>query len=853
MNPVFKAIAPHLAAILIFLVSATLYFSPQLQGRFVRQGDVQQYLGMSQEVRQYYEETGERSLWTNAMFGGMPTYQINSISAGNSLIYLDKAGRLTIKQPIGRFLIAMVWFYILLIVLRVNPWLAMIGAFAYSLTTNNLVLYEAGHMTKLRVLSHLPLLAAGLILLFHRRQYIWGGLLFTAGFGLCLWANHPQMVYYFFMTLVIFGVAELVYSQRKGEMTHFLKAGAIAIAGILIGVLTAASNLWVTYEYSKDTMRGKPILAQTTANPNPQSSSETEGLAWDYAMAWSNSVIDVFASFIPGVAGGGSSEKVGSDMPMAKDPGWQQYLAQSGNTGPLYWGDLTFTSGPIYFGAVIFFLFFMGLSLVKGPLKWWVGLGTLLTFMISMGSNLEWFNRLLFDYLPLFNKFRTPNSVLSVTALLVTLLGFLALGKVIRGETDKKEIQRSLLIAGGVGGGISLFFWLIGPGVYDFSHPGDARFEQYGFNLNVLVETRKALMRQDALRTFALVALSAGLIWAFLREKINKNLLIAGIALLVIFDMWTVGRRYLDKEDFSAQASNVHILQPRPADTQILQDKDPNFRVLDVSVNPFTSSYASYFHKSLGGYHAAKLQRYQDIIDRYLSQNNQAVINMLNTKYIILPPQQQGQGPAVQQNPGAMGNAWFVGNIRMVSTPNEEIDALGAINPRREAVVHQEFADYVAGLSVDSIAGGQIQMTAYAPNHLTYSSNSDQEHLAVFSEIWYGPEKGWQAYIDGEPVEHIRVNYLLRGLRIPAGQHTIEFKFDPQSYRAGVLISRIFSTLVLFGVVGYAGFKGYHYVQNLPAEAPKPAPQPRPVSGKAASTRRPPTGRKKGDKKKGKK
>lgn len=855
MNPVFRAIAPHLAAILIFLAGSALYFSPQLQGKFVRQSDVVQYLGMSQEVREYYKETGERSLWTNAMFGGMPTYQINSIHAGNSLIYLDKAGRLTIKQPIGRFFIAMVWFYILLLVLRVNPWLAVAGAVAYSLTTNNLVLFETGHMTKLRVLSHLPLLAAGLILIFHRRKYLWGGLVFTAGFGLCLWANHPQMVYIFFMTLVIFGIAELVYHLRQGEINHFLKASAIALAGIALGTASAASNLWVTYEYSKDTMRGEPILEQAADNTRPQSSSETKGLAWDYAMQWSNGFIDLFSSFIPGVAGGGSNENVSSGMPMKKDPAWSQYLAQTRSKAPLYWGALPFTSGPIYFGAVVFLLFLMGVVLIKGPLKWWLALGALLTFMLSMGKNLEGFNQLIFDYLPLYNNFRTPNSILSVTALLVTLLGFMALAETLKEDIDKKEVLRSLMIGGGILGAISLYFILIGPSAYDFTSPGDARYAQAGFSQDVLIDTRKALMRSDALRTLILVGLAAGLIWAFLQEKISKNLLIGGIAVLVVFDAWTVGRRYVDASDFTEQSATVHTLQARPVDQQILQDTDPNFRVYDLSEGSLQSStYASYFHKSLGGYHAAKLQRYQDIIDRYLNQGDQTVMNMLNTKYLIYPAQQQGQGPVVQRNPGALGPAWFVNDIRLVNTPNEEIDALGGLDARREAVVHREFESYLQGLQPDSISGS-IQFNTYAPNRLTYTTNNTKEQLAVFSEIWYGPNKGWQAYIDGEAVEHIRVNYLLRGLRIPAGQHNIEFRFNPASYHKGVLVSRISSTLILLGLLGYGGFLGYNYFQNLPQEAPKPKPKAPKIPTRAKSSRRPAAGgqKKTGKKKKGRK
>ena len=845
MNSVFKAIGPHLAAIVLFLSITALFFSPQLQGKFIRQSDVTHYLGMAQEVKEYYKETGERSLWTNSMFGGMPTYQINTIHEGNYLIYLDKLGRLTIKQPIGRFFLAMLWFYILLVALRVNPWLAMVGAFAYSFTTNNLVLYEAGHMTKLRVLSHLPLIAAGLILAFHRRKYIWGGLLFTAGFGLSLWANHPQMVYYFFLTLLIFGIAELVYQIRKGELTHFLKASGFILAGMIVGMASTASNLWVTYEYSKDTMRGKPILQNEQTDDRPQSSSETDGLAWDYAMMWSNNTLDVFAAFIPGVVGGGSSEKVSSSMPMAKDPGWSQYLQQTRGTGPIYWGALTFTSGPIYFGAVICLLFCIGITLVKGPVKWWLVGGTLLTILISMGKNAEWLNAFLFDYFPLFNKFRTPNSVLSVTALLVTLLGFLAMGKILNEETDKKEILRSLYIGAGVTGAIALFFWLLGPGMFSFSRDSDATFTQYGFSLDPLIKTRKAFMRGDALRSFALVALSAGLIWAFLQQKLSKNLMIAGIAILVFFDMWTVGRRYLDEADFTARSSNVYTLQPRPADQQILQDQDPNFRVLDMSESTFQSSYASYFHKSLGGYHAAKLQRYADLIDRHISQGNQEVINMLNTRYIIYPPQQQGQQTVAQRNPGAMGNAWFVQQIQLVDTPNEEIDALNEINPRDQAVVHREFESYVQGIQEDSIRGS-IRLTAYAPNHLTYESNNEREQLAVFSEIWYGPNKGWQAYIDGEPAEHIRANYALRAMRLPAGQHSIEFKFEPTTYKKGVLVSRIFSSLILVGLLGFGGYQGYQFFQNLPEEAPqKPAPQPKAPQKKAAARRKKPGKKKK--------
>ena len=419
MNPLLKKILPHLAATAIFLGLCTIYFLPQLQGKVVRQGDVLQYLGMSQEVREFKAETGKESLWTNSMFGGMPTYQINTVYAGNNLRFIDRVARLDIRHPIGRFFIAMLGFYILMICLGVNHWLSIIGAVAFGFTTNNFLLYEAGHMTKLKSISHLPLTIAGLLLAY-RKKYLLGALLFALGLGLNVYSNHIQMTYYFLLTLILFGIAQLLHSIRNNELPHFLKAtGVLTVAGLL-ALGSAASNLWITYEYSKDTMRGKPILEQsaTLAAERPQSSSETDGLAWDYAMAWSNGLIDVFASFIPGVAGGGSQEKIGENAAIRKAPDWGR-IVQQGNIAPLYWGSLPFTSGPIYFGAGIFLFFLMGLFLVKGPVKWWLALGTLLTILLSMGKNLEAFNEFFYYYVPLYNKFRTPNSVLSVTGLLI--------------------------------------------------------------------------------------------------------------------------------------------------------------------------------------------------------------------------------------------------------------------------------------------------------------------------------------------------------------------------------------------------------------------------------------------------
>lgn len=812
MNIFLKKSFPHFIAILIFAALAVVYFLPQLEGKVLQQSDLIQYKGMTQEILEVQEQTGEKPLWTNSMFGGMPTYQINKPHEGNYLVYMDKLLRFGINHPIGRFLAAMLSFYILMVILGINQWLAVIGAIAFGFTTNSFTLYEAGHITKLKAISYFPLVAAG-ILLTYRRQYLWGGLIFAAGLGLNVLANHVQMTYYLGLTLPFFAIAELIRDIRKGELAHFFKATGILLIAAVFAIGASLTNLWTTFEYSKDTMRGDPILAvEESSDPEarPTSSSETEGLAWDYAMQWSNGVIDLAASFIPGAAGGGSSEQLDPESATFQDLRRKGVTSVANLPNPLYWGALPFTSGPIYFGAIVFFLFIMGLILVKSPVKWWVGLGVLLTFLLSLGKNMAFFNEFFYYYVPLYNKFRTPNSVLAVASFLIPVLSVLALHQIFKDRSSRKEILRATAIGGGIVGGLSLILFLIGPSLFSFSAPGDAQLAQAGWNIDAIIQDRQRLLRSDALRSFVLVAIAAGLIWGFLQKKIKSGYFLAGMALFVLFDLWTVDRRYVNYDSFTNKRNTEDFFQPRPVDQQILQDTDPNYRVFDVTVNSFNSAQYSYYHKMIGGYHAAKLQRYQDVIDRYLSRGNQQVLNMLNTRYIIT--QGQDGTPVVQRNPDALGNAWFVDDIQIVNTPNEEINALNNIDPAQTAVVHQTFSDYVQNLNPGS--DGRIEMANYLPDHLTYRSESGSESLAVFSEVWYGPDKGWQAYIDGEPVEHIRVNYLLRALRIPAGNHEIEFIFRPKSFYTGRIVSRIFSSFILLGLLGFIGYSGYQQVKE---------------------------------------
>ena len=827
----FQSFLPHIAAIGIFIIAASFYFSPQFSGKVITQGDIIGYRGMSQELREYKAETGEDALWTNSMFGGMPSYQINTVSSGNMIKKLERVVRMFIKPPAGQFIAAMVCFYLLMVLLGVNSWLAVVGAIAFGFATNNLVLYEAGHETKLRTISYLPLVASGMLLAF-RKRYLLGGILFGLGLGLDLAANHVQMTYYFFMTVIIWGIAELIKNIREQTLPHFAKAAGVLVVGGLLALGSAASNLWITYEYAEDTMRGEPILKQEATTGDATSSSEVDGLEFNYAMQWSNGGLDLVASFIPGVVGGGSSEPVAADSPYGQT--LRRFGAgQSGTIdAPMYWGALPFTSGPIYFGAIMVLFFIVGLFLVDGPVKWWLGLGTLLTLLLSMGKNLEGFNRFFFDVFPLYNKFRTPNSVLSVTALLVPALAILSLQDIFTGKKDKEQIIKSLAIGTGITVAIALFFALFGPGMFDFANPRDAQaFGQADPQIisalvQSLQDTRADLMRSDAFRSAILVLLAAAAVYFYLQDKLKSTLAFGILTVLTAFDLLGVGMRYVNKDDFQRPQSIAQIFAPSPADQQILQDPDPHYRVFDATVSSFQSAQPSYHHKNVGGYHAAKLQRYQDVIDRHLTQGNQAVYDMMNTKYFIVPGQ-NGQ-PAVQQNPNAFGNAWLIDSIAVVPDANAEVNALSRIPLRTAVAVHEEYSDYVSGMNPSG--AGTIRLTEYRPDKLTYQASVAQEEFAVFSEVWYGPNKGWQAYIDGEAVDHIRVNYVLRGLKIPPGEHTIVFEFAPRKYYVGKNVSLASSLLLILALLAYIGWT----IKNQPeaAAAPEPAPS-------AAKTKKP--------------
>ena len=637
----------------------------------------------------------------------------------------------------------------------------------------------------------------GLYLAYEKHR--WTGIsVYGLALGLALLSNHPQMLYYMLFTLLVFGVVALIDSIKQKTLPSFLITTGGLLVISLIALASSASKILPTLEYADDTMRGKPLLT-TSAGANSKS-SEVDGLDWTYATNWSNGWMDVVAGFIPGAAGGGSVEKAPSGSQTVKNLRNKGARVADDMRLPLYWGSMDSTGGAFYFGAVLLFFILLHFFTGNKNLSWWLGISLLLLVIISMGRNMEWFNRMLFDYFPYFNKFRTPNSVSSIISAIMGLGAAFGLHALIQEKTKGQELKKAIIYAGSPLLLISLFFALLGPSFFDFSAATDAQYAQQGFDTNDLIADRQRMMRNDAFRSFIFVALAAAGCWLYAIGKIKEGILIGLATALAVFDQTGIGRRYLSLDDFKTKRQVNQSLNKRPVDDQILkieQDRGA-YRVYDLSVNTFNSAQPSYWHNTIGGYHPAKLQRFEDVKNYHLFKGNQAVLNMMNTKYVITRDEK------LQQNPGALGNGWFVNEIKFASTNDEEISALNNFNPRQTAVLHQDFAEQVSGLQPNG--QGTINMTAYEPVKLTYTSNSNAEQLAVFSEVWYGPDKGWTATIDGEPTDILRANYLLRALRIPAGNHEIIFEFNPSSQRTGNLITLI-ASLLLIGLAGYLIFR----------------------------------------------
>ncbi|MEM6397618.1 MAG: YfhO family protein [Bacteroidota bacterium] len=860
-----KALLPHLAAIVFFAAFSTFYFYPQVQGMAIGSTDNLGWQGMSKEFTDYSAETGEATHWTTSMFGGMPTYQLGNLTRGNYISKVNSYMQLGVKYPIGMFFAASLCFYLMMLSFKVRPLLAAVGSLAFAYATFGLILYAEGHTNKYRAVAYLPLLIAGINLAF-RKKYVFGGLLFALGMGLTLVNNHIQMTYYFALTIIFYGIARLVYDSKEGQLAHFAKATLALVVGLLLAVGSSATNLLPNSEYVEESVRGQRYLSQDANQRLSYDEGNGEGgFAWERAMSWSNGSKDVLACFVPMAAGGGRAF-VDADTPYGKL--LRRYQAQPNADGqyqaPLYHGDMSFTVGPKYFGAAVLVLFILGILLVKGPLRWWLVGGTLLIILISMGKNASILNRPLFDYFPFFNKFRAPDSAMAISNLLLATLGIIGVSKWLdlpaegtraglRGSGVETR-QRQLLIATASVVGFAVVMALLGPSLINFSNQGDAASvgrllgEQAGNQsvlntfINAIEDTRVVVFRNDAWRV-AIFALLAGLsLFAILKKWVPQWAGIAALGVVILVDFHGISSRYHTHDEYKPTRQIQGYFDLTEADRQILADPDIHYRVFNTSPangNPYSDSKTSYHHKSVGGYSAVKLRRYDDLINRQLTRGNQAVFNMLNTKYYLVPA---GNGKMqAQRNPEALGNAWFVDNIQYVDSHDAEMAALNGFDPNSTAIVKSdEFADALSGLQPSG--NGQIKLDSYSPTKLTYTSNNTGEGLAVFSEIWYGPDLGWKATIDGQPAELVRANYVLRAMRVPAGTHKIEMVFDPQSAKTGQLLSTIFSLLIILGFLGYIGYYFYSRSKNpddsLPPDVLDTAPEENVVKPAADPVRR---------------
>ncbi len=824
-----KKTLPDLAAIVVFVLLSFVYFYPaDMEGRILFQHDSAAGVGAGQEAATYYEATGERTRWTNSIFGGMPTYQMSpSYDSTRPLSWIQQAYRLWLPDYVYLAFILMLGFYILLRAFGLPAWYAATGGLLWAFSSYFFILISAGHIWKFITLAYIPPTLAGIVLAY-RGRLLWGGVLTALFVALQIVSNHVQMSYYFLFVILFFVGAYLEEAIRRHTLPQFLRATAVLAVAGLLGVAINLSNLYHTYTYSKQTMRGPSELVQQ-GEAARQSSS---GLDRDYITQWSYGVGETWTLLVPNFKGGASVPLSQSETAMSKaNPlysGLYNQLTQ-------YFGDQPMTAGPVYVGAFVLFLFLMGCFVVKGPLKWALIGATLLSIVLSWGKNFMWLTDLFIDYVPMYNKFRAVSSILVIAEFTIPLLAILALKRLLdEPQLWKRELRRalpvSLLLTAGVALLLSVWPDALGSG---FVPAQEARMLQQAVDhqmipaeelsgiLKNLGEVRAALVSSDALRSLVVIAIGCALLLLYVGGKLRRELTLAGVALLCLIDLWGVDKRYLNDSQFVTSSVRSETFRKSPADEVILQDTTPDYRVLNLASNTFNENNTAYWHKSVGGYHAAKLRRYQELIERHISPEMQTlyaevaraggdmeqvdgtrfpVVNMLNTRYFIFPAGREGNTTLPLRNPYACGHAWFVPEVQYVANANEEIDALRGFHPLQTAVVDSRFRSALGDFAGDSLAtAASITLQSYQPNHLVYTSDNPHDGVAVFSEIYY-PD-GWQVTIDGTPASLARANYVLRALRIPAGRHTIEMRFDPQTLHTTETIAYAALALLLLAAV----------------------------------------------------
>lgn len=785
-----KKYKQELLIVLGFALLALAYCYPQLSGMKLNQHDNISWKAMSHEAMTYHEQTGKDVLWSNSMFGGMPTYT-TYVAATN---YNYPGFIQTVLQAVGKpayfFFIPMVCFFLLMRVLRVNKWIGALGAVAYAFSTYNGIIISVGHETKMLTMGYIPAALAGMLLIY-REKWLTGAALLAVTFALIFANNHFQVIYYALIMFGCFGVAMLVNAVKEGKVKSFVISSLITIASVGIGVGPSMPSLLTTAEYAKETMRGGG------SELSGHDQKKNGGLDKEYAFRWSNGIGETFCLMIPYLYGGSSGESAD------KAPKTLEAIGGQADKLPLYWGPQPFLSGPVYFGAIICFLFVLGLLAVKSVHKWWIVAASAICIVMSWGKNFEAINYFLFDTLPYLNKFRTPSMILVIPEFLFPLLGAWALQEVWERRKDP-AMWKHVKMAAGITAGLCVLLGVGGSAFFDFTGGGDARIPEN--MLQLLKEDRASLAMKSGLTSAFYILASAGLIWAFLNDRVKESVMIGGIAALVVADLFSVSSNYLNKESYVDAAEYDAIFEPTAADKAIMQDPDPYYRVLDLTRDTYNDAVQAYFHKCVGGYHPAKMEIYQDLIDRHMSQGfNREVLNMLNTKYIIAG--QRGQEPRPMPNPGACGNAWFVEEVKWANTADDEMNGLNApgigdtaeipsaFDARKMAVIRSTFKKELEGYNFGKDSAASIRLSQYGLDDLTFESNNSRDGLAVFSDIYY--QKGWKAYVDEKETPIIRANYVLRAIKVPEGQHKIAFRFRPESFYNGQKMALASSILII--------------------------------------------------------
>ncbi len=820
----------HILAIVLFVGLSVAFFYPiVLENKTLVQYDIKSGKGWGKDAYEYHNKSGEYAHWSNAMFSGMPANYTYMPKSTNIFKSIGKVLSLDTPNSVGLLFLYMLGFYLLLVALGCSIPLGIIGAIAYAFCSYNLVIIDAGHIIKGLVMATMAPIIGGVILCY-RGRYVWGTIMTLIFTGLNVAWAHQQISYYLLLTMIILFLVYLFSAIKNHSLTQFAKSSGLLLIVVLLAITPSLGSLLPTMDYSKETMRGGSVLKSSVNGKD-----NTAGLDIDYAYQWSYGKMEAFTLLIPNFAGGSSTYKIGKETKTYKALS-QIGQTQAAQSMPMYWADnqyKTFTSGTVYAGAIICFLFVLGLIIVKRPERWWILGATIMSLILAWGRNLYGINEFLFNNLPLYNKFRTPEMALIIANMTMALLGMLAIKEIVDNvQKHPQSLLRAIWISSGITGGLCLIFALFGSSMFDFVSNADAQMPEW--LQSALVEDRKAMLTNDSFRSLAFILLAGVSIFVFVKKKFPKKYLLIVLGVLIFIDLWSVDRRFIYAEKFVSQHQAEKFV-PSSADQIILQDKDPNYRVFNLATSTFNESNTSYFHKSIGGYSPAKLRRYQDIIDYYLgnalernrlmneiisaqgdfskiSPNAFPIINMLNTKYFILPSQ---QGLMPLRNPYALGNVWLVDSIKWVSSPDEEIVELGQIDPKKTILLDKVQKDKL--LSAEELSKlnsavsdtiDKISLKEYLnPGYITYDLNSTKSSIAVFSEIYY---KTWKAYIDGKEVPLLRVNYTLRGVQVPIGKHTIELKCRDEliiSSSRYSLIGSIAVSIVIFVLFGLLFYK----------------------------------------------